>query len=720
MIEEKEQRTVVSTLVANGAEDIEMQIAEDAVPHLMDMMSKRLYSDPLLAVIREYTTNAIDAHTEAGVVAPVEVTTPVGTFSDPYVSIEDFGTGLTRNEIREIYSQYGRSAKRTSNDVVGCLGVGCKSGFAMGDQFTVISTKNCMTITVSVERNEAGTGTMRVVSEEKTDRPNGTKVIVPLPPNSGATEKARNLFRLGDFGDKVRLNGVQVPSVLEEAGSLRLADDLYTIAGTQSYVVMGNVPYPAEINHGLPSGWSAGEYHDPRSILAIVPIGAVSFADSREALRETPGTKAKLAEISDKVKATLKAAVQREIDKAATPPEGLKALLEWAPKLGQDNEEFNYKGRAIPSRFEPLTPLPIMTDNSGPKLTPLYMTENSDYKMGRADMVKWANMRSHTWRKTMIVYNYDAAKMTVGRKKKLRQHAENIGKLHSITRFALVAKKPPREITAWIGEGLLVDWADVAAIKLPRAVGGRVTASGRLPGSYDWYRTFTAAEWDKAKRRALLPANDPEAQASYLNGADDGYIWEHGMPGDVLDQTRPVYFVRSGGMGEASGYVGIIAEIHRATGAYIVPLTTNRVEKFRRNVPTAAEPRARIVEEWKTISKRISPTQKLAMHIQDQGGDLADLDETRLDDPELVKAIKLAKTDTTTWRKCRQKYSRFANTELGVVQWTNPLARYPLFTAVDSYWWRRNRDTNPDGGKFGNDMYLYFNAKYADLQSKGL
>ena len=77
-----------------------------------------LYSDPELAVIREYSTNAFDAHIEAGVTRPIEITTP--THLCPFFKVRDYGFGLDVEDIREIYSQYGASTKRESDDVVSC------------------------------------------------------------------------------------------------------------------------------------------------------------------------------------------------------------------------------------------------------------------------------------------------------------------------------------------------------------------------------------------------------------------------------------------------------------------------------------------------------------------------------------------------------------------------------------------------------------------------
>jgi sensor histidine kinase regulating citrate/malate metabolism len=105
-------------------EKIAMGIDPAAMAHIMSILTD-LYSDPEYAVIREYSTNAFDSHIEAGQTRPIEVTLP--TDLAPFLTIRDFGIGLDAEGIESIYSLYGASTKRNTNDQVGMLGLGCKS-----------------------------------------------------------------------------------------------------------------------------------------------------------------------------------------------------------------------------------------------------------------------------------------------------------------------------------------------------------------------------------------------------------------------------------------------------------------------------------------------------------------------------------------------------------------------------------------------------------------
>lgn len=97
-----------------------------------------LYSDGAMAVIREYSTNAKDIHRIVGTPdRPIVVTLP--TLLTPIFKVRDFGTGLTEDDIYNVYTVYFESTKEGTNDQIGFLGLGSKAGFAHAEVFTVTS-----------------------------------------------------------------------------------------------------------------------------------------------------------------------------------------------------------------------------------------------------------------------------------------------------------------------------------------------------------------------------------------------------------------------------------------------------------------------------------------------------------------------------------------------------------------------------------------------------
>jgi len=113
-------------------------ISETNQVHIMTILRDTLYTDRILAVLREYASNAWDAHREAGKGdLPIKVVLP--TPEEPTLVIRDWGLGLSEEDVFEVYTQYGDSTKRDSDTCVGMLGIGCKSGFAYTETFTVTS-----------------------------------------------------------------------------------------------------------------------------------------------------------------------------------------------------------------------------------------------------------------------------------------------------------------------------------------------------------------------------------------------------------------------------------------------------------------------------------------------------------------------------------------------------------------------------------------------------
>lgn len=100
------------------------------------ILSNSLYANPLLAVLRETITNAMDANKENGKDTPVEISFTEDSF---LLSVTDHGKGIPHDKVHEIYCVYGTTTKKET-DSTGGFGLGCKSPFALVDSFTI---SNC-------------------------------------------------------------------------------------------------------------------------------------------------------------------------------------------------------------------------------------------------------------------------------------------------------------------------------------------------------------------------------------------------------------------------------------------------------------------------------------------------------------------------------------------------------------------------------------------------
>ena len=126
----------VTHAVIGGGKTIDFGISNSA--EFFDILSRTLYTDQILAVVREVLCNAWDAHIAAGCTdKPIQI-----KLDEEFFEVRDFGPGIHHNEIGPIYGVYGASTKKNDGTQTGGFGLGCKAPFAYTDHFEVISHHN--------------------------------------------------------------------------------------------------------------------------------------------------------------------------------------------------------------------------------------------------------------------------------------------------------------------------------------------------------------------------------------------------------------------------------------------------------------------------------------------------------------------------------------------------------------------------------------------------
>jgi hypothetical protein len=339
-----------------------MTIMRDAMAHIMSVLTN-LYSDAKLAVLREYATNALDAHREAGVTRPITIVLP----SDykPTLVIEDYGVGMSTDEILNLYSSYGASTKRDTNEQTGMLGLGSKSALAYSSQFTVRSRKGGVETSALIYLNDRGEGEIKIVDTKATNE-TGTRIEIPVTPKDiGAFSKAaRGLFVFWNPAD-VEVKGTDQSFGRTEKSWEWVTDSIalaprglnndpavyrYRYDPADVYVVMGGVPYKVDKDRlsddakkayaGLPL-----EHHD---VVFIAPIGSVQFVPSREALYYTNVTNATLETLFTDYVTSIGAYITNQVAASKDRPEALRTYDKFR-KLVPTGAPVTYQGAVVPS-----------------------------------------------------------------------------------------------------------------------------------------------------------------------------------------------------------------------------------------------------------------------------------------------------------------------------------------------------------------------------------
>jgi hypothetical protein len=279
-----------------------------------NILSNTLYSDKILAVVREVLCNAWDIHIQTGRTdKPVEV-----TLADGKLSIRDYGTGISDDDIHPIYAVYGNSTKKLDGQQTGGFGLGSKAPFAYVDHFEVTSFHAGMKTIYAVSKSSAEVAgkpsIMALVSVPCGDE---TGLLVSMAiqrqDQSRFAEVIRTIARFGEMN--VLYNGTPLKTIAfstAKHGFLMIKDvgGLSGGSGQQIFVRYGNVVYPvmdhdkfereySNINDLLQKIASRDYYNtnDRWKIIFQARPDTISVTPSRESLSMTDHTVGNLKEL---------------------------------------------------------------------------------------------------------------------------------------------------------------------------------------------------------------------------------------------------------------------------------------------------------------------------------------------------------------------------------------------------------------------------------------
>lgn len=337
------------------------------------ILSDGLYSNKIVAIIREIGCNAIDAHKMVGKeLLPIEVKLP-NSFDNTF-HIKDFGPGLSHEQIvgywtdtnppvyvGGLYNTYFESTKTDSNDFIGALGLGSKSPFSYVPNFIVESRQNGICNVYTCFKDENGLPSVTLLSSYDTEEDNGLtiKLVVKLKDISEFISAAKQVFTYFDV----------VPNVIGYVGFVP-EQITYTFSGTNwkfckyerytsddyaqtTKVIQGSIAYPIDkdvlITHDKMTPTALSSIHLP--IHYFVNIGDVDVAASREALSYDERTIVKLIELMEQSASEMHDIIQKRYDECTS---------EWEAGITKlnimDNDNYYSKMDRVYKGLEQVTP----------------------------------------------------------------------------------------------------------------------------------------------------------------------------------------------------------------------------------------------------------------------------------------------------------------------------------------------------------------------------
>lgn len=618
----------------DAEEDIAMTIDAAATAHIMSVLTN-LYSDQELACIREYSTNALDSHIEAGQTRPIEVTLP--SLLSPYFKVRDFGVGMNMDDLRDTYSKYGASTKRDSNDFNGTLGLGSKSALTYTHQFLVTSIKDGVKYHIAVSRVDDGTAVMRVIDTVATDEHNGVEISIPTQRGSTFEAKARRFFMFWKPGT-VLLNEEDPCVELKE-----ITDGIYTyeapnIYGNKDYIVMANVPYPVNIK----LDGDLHEYSRKFGIVAFVETGAIHFTPSREELMYTDATKSVIEDIQTRYRKSIIDTISAEINAAPTTGEAYKVYKSWCDSVGAQfiaNASIKYRNQTIPTG---------MIRSAGGDFATGTVWNKSAYRYAVDTRTNLAYDRMFN---SLVIINYTSSTgVSATHKQKIKEYMRLNDVSNSYVVLLLGSDIPG---SPWTDAVEAVEWKTISAIKLSdtvRSGGGKSYAGG-----YDIWGT------DGLKIRHDLKPTDNVVYYSNSDYKADRY------------GTNQI------NMTSYQCLTSLMPDVR------LVQVSKNRLEKLLRLFPKAKELRAAIQDAVTPVVNALSWEDRVRLTSYRYGTsrwskhyDLAD----RIDDPDISKwmtAFSKPQSDQEKKFLSLAEVSRqVTGLRLTVTQVDDPFDKYPL------------------------------------------
>lgn len=283
----------VTHAVIGGKKPIDFSISSSA--EFFNILSRTLYSDQILAVVREVLCNAWDAHIQAGITnKPVEV-----TISSEKMVIKDFGSGIHHDDIGPIYGTYGSSTKANDGLQTGGFGLGCKAPFAYTDHFEVISCHKGVKTIYNMSKSSAQVmgkpGIIPIATLPTTET--GITVTIPLKDRNDYArfhELLHRIARNGEMNVNINNNRAEIIEFSKHPHGFLITQDRVLGKFSEIMVRYGNVIYPVEKVDEIRDLYTKiyervakinpAHYEDKFQIIFQAPPHSISVTPSREAL----------------------------------------------------------------------------------------------------------------------------------------------------------------------------------------------------------------------------------------------------------------------------------------------------------------------------------------------------------------------------------------------------------------------------------------------------
>lgn len=256
-------------------------------PIAFDILSNKLYSNPILAIVRELLCNAYDSHVVAGTTdIPIDVIFPNNLESN--FIIRDYGTGLSKEAIYELYTTFFSSNKCNSNLLTGGFGLGSKTPFAYTSSFTVTSYYNSIEYKYLITKKD-GYPVIYEISSNSTTEHNGLKISIPVDKNHSSSVFFEEFKKYISYIPEIKINSNKEYTYPITVYTNNNVKCYYNVKRNREYVYIKqgqNIYSVCLSNYKIQKEYysilsNIANYLD---IVIEVPIGTINITPNREQL----------------------------------------------------------------------------------------------------------------------------------------------------------------------------------------------------------------------------------------------------------------------------------------------------------------------------------------------------------------------------------------------------------------------------------------------------
>jgi len=287
------------------------------------LSGNKLYTDLHGAIVRELSCNCYDGHVLAGNTAePFYLHLP--TYSEPYLGFRDYGVGMSKEQMEEVYTSVFKSTKRDSDEQIGGFGLGSKTPLGYTSNFSVSSYQNGIRRDYTVFKNDKGIPSLLFLVDVPTTEKNGLEIKLPVKISDCDSFKRAALKYLKHFTVKPNCN---VELVFPE--KKYEMENIIPGVHLKSYITYGSKPVAVEgfVEYSINPDLLPSKYRTLlcRDLELHFDAGTLKPNMNRESLSYTENTINAITRQLDKVIAALPGKIDIELG-----------------KYSSDFEKFNY------------------------------------------------------------------------------------------------------------------------------------------------------------------------------------------------------------------------------------------------------------------------------------------------------------------------------------------------------------------------------------------